>query len=56
MANKEMTIILCEGESEIAYIQELNRYLRENECDFIFIPKLIGSGFFTDVHKKHKEE
>lgn len=56
MANKEMTIILCEGESEVAYIQVLNRYLRENEYNFKFIPRLIGSGFFTDVHKKHKEE
>lgn len=56
MTNNEMTIILCEGESEVAYIQVLNRYLRENEYNFKFIPRLIGSGFFTDVHKKHKEE
>ena len=56
MANNEMIILLCEGESECAYIQELNRYLRENEYNFKFIPKLIGSGFYTEVHKKHKEE
>lgn len=56
MANNEMTILLCEGESEYAYIQELNRYLRENEFNFKFIPKVIGSGFYTEVQKKHKEE
>ena len=50
-----MIILLCEGESEYAYIQELNRYLRENECNFKFIPKVIGSGFYSEVQKKHKE-
>lgn len=55
MANNAMIILLCEGESEYAYIQELNRYLRENECNFKFIPKVIGSGFYSEVQKKHKE-
>jgi len=56
MVNNEIIILLCEGESECAYIQVLNRYLRENEYNFKFIPKLIGSGFYTDVHKKLQEE
>lgn len=56
MANNKTIILLCEGASEVAYIQELNRYLRENECDFRFAPKLIGSGFYSDVCRKHKEE
>lgn len=56
MVNNEIIILLCEGESECAYIQVLNRYLRENEYNFKFIPKLIGSGFYTEVHKKHQEE
>lgn len=56
MANNKTIILLCEGASEVAYIQELNRYLRENECDFVFIPKQVGSGFYTDVYKKFKEE
>lgn len=55
MANNEMIILLCEGPSEYAYIQELNRYLRENEYNFKFIPKPVGTGFYTEVQKKHKE-
>lgn len=55
MANNEMIILLCEGPFEYAYIQELNRYLRENDYNFKFIPKPIGTGFYTEVQKKHKE-
>lgn len=55
MTNNEMIILLCEGPSEYAYIQELNRYLRENEYNFKFIPKPIGTGFYSEVQKKRKE-
>lgn len=50
-----MIILLCEGDSEYAYIQELNRYLRENEYSFKFFPKPVGTGFYTEVKKKYKE-
>lgn len=56
MTNNKITMVLCEGESEVAYIQELNRYLRENEYNLVFIPKLIGSGFYSEVYSKFKNE
>ncbi|MCF0224647.1 MAG: hypothetical protein HUK20_10285 [Fibrobacter sp.] len=56
MANNKVTIALCEGESEFAYIQELNRFLRENENGFVFVPRLIGSGHYSDIYAKYKEQ
>lgn len=49
-------IILCEGDSENAYIQELNRFLRDKEdYNFTFVTKVIGSGFYSIVLKKYNE-
>lgn len=58
MANNRMITILCEGDSEYAYIQELNRYLQENECKLRFTPRRppIGTGFFSNVAARLKEE
>lgn len=56
MQNKRTIIIFCEGESEYAYIQELNRFLRENEYGFAFVPKVIGTGVYSEVLAKYKEE
>ena len=51
-------IILCEGESELAYIQELNRLLVKNNTSYgrAFIPKCIGSGYFNLVKKAYIAE
>lgn len=58
MANNRMTIILCEGESEYAYIQELNRFLRENEYNLVFFPVYppIGTGFYSNINERFKEQ
>ena len=56
MQNKRTIIIFCEGESEYAYIHELNRFLRENEYGFAFVPKVIGTGVYSEVLAKYKEE
>ena len=48
-------IIVCEGPSERAYIQELNRYLEEEEIPLNFIPRPSNGGLYTLVQKKYRE-
>ena len=57
--NDKPEIILCEGRSEIAYIQELGRLLyRSNSVSYTaaFFPCLIGGGDFNTVNKCFKAE
>ena len=49
-------IILCEGSSEYAYIQILNRILLENNINISFVAKKIGTGHFIDVVKVYKKQ
>lgn len=49
-------IILCEGNSEYAYIQILNRILLENNINISFAAKEIGTGHFSDVEKAYKKQ
>lgn len=49
-------IILCEGSSEYAYIQILNRILKDNNMNISFAAKVIGSGHFSDVEKAYKKQ
>lgn len=48
-------IILCEGSSERAYIQLINRFFKENEININFVAKEIGTGHFYQVEKAYKE-
>ncbi|NCC12395.1 MAG: hypothetical protein EOM32_03370 [Spirochaetia bacterium] len=48
-------IIVCEGASEKAYIQELNRYLEEEDIPLHFIPRPSNGGQYSFVVKKYKE-
>ncbi len=48
-------IIVCEGASEKAYIQELNRYLEEEDIPLHFIPRPSNGGQFSPVVKKYRE-
>jgi hypothetical protein len=48
-------IIVCEGASEKAYIQELNRYLEEEEIPLNFIPRPSNGGQYGPVVQKFKE-
>jgi hypothetical protein len=48
-------IIVCEGASEKAYIQELNRYLEEEDIPLHFIPRPSNGGQFASVVKKFRE-
>ena len=51
-------IVICEGKSENKYLQELNRFLRETTVDnsIVFIPKEVGTGHYTEVIKKYRNE
>jgi len=48
-------IVVCEGASERAYIQELNRYLEEEEIPLNVIPRPSNGGLYTLVVKKYRE-
>lgn len=48
-------IIVCEGTSEKAYIQELNRYFEEEEIPLHFIPRPSNGGQYNPVVQKYKE-
>ncbi len=48
-------IIVCEGASEKAYIQELNRYLEEEDIPLHFIPRPSNGGQYSPVVQKYKE-
>ncbi|MCA6072240.1 MAG: RloB family protein [Endomicrobium sp.] len=49
-------IIICEGKSEVAYIQELNKYFREKNISINLVSKPVGGGHYADVVRKYKEE
>ena len=49
-------IILCEGSSEKAYIQLINRLLTKNNIKITFAVKEIGTGHFSDVEKAYKKQ
>lgn len=53
---KKIYIIICEGNSEFAYIQKLNRFLAEKQYHFTFVPKRAQTGHFTEVEKKYRKE
>lgn len=48
-------IIVCEGPSEKAYIQELNRYLEQEDIPLHFIPWPSNGGQYAPVVKKYRE-
>lgn len=51
---KKVYLIVCEGSSEKAYIQELNKFLNKNEYNFTLIPHVIGSGHCKIATEKYK--
>lgn len=52
---KDTFIIVCEGNSENAYIQELNRFLDTNDYPFTFVSKPIRNGHYKPTTLKYKE-
>ncbi|MBQ8784523.1 MAG: hypothetical protein IJZ59_00580 [Alphaproteobacteria bacterium] len=52
---KNVYIIICEGPSEKAYLQELNRYLEDNDYPVTIVPKTINNGHFKPAQIKFNE-
>jgi hypothetical protein len=49
-------VIVCEGFSEVAYIQQLNRLLRELNVSINLCPKKVGTGEYKSVMARYKIE
>ncbi|MDT4763191.1 hypothetical protein [Sphaerochaeta sp. PS] len=47
-------MIICEGTSEAVYLQELNRFLREEEIPLVYIPISSNGGQYSKVVKTYK--
>lgn len=52
---KKIILVVCEGSSEEAYIQELNRYLEENDIGFSFTARPVNTGEYSAVIRKYKQ-
>ena len=53
---KRPYIIICEGNSEYAYIQKLNRFLVEHNYDFTLSARIVGTGHYKEVQRKYRKE
>ena len=51
MEIKKPYLIICEGDSEFAYIQELNRFLNEQGLPIVFIAHNAGGGGFKNLRQ-----
>ncbi len=52
---QEVHIIICEGSSEVAYLQELNKLLREKEIPLVYIHKSCDGGQYSKVVRAYKK-
>ncbi len=50
---KKIIIVIAEGQSEIAYLNELNRYFREEEINTVFYPVKAVNGQYREVRKAY---
>jgi hypothetical protein len=49
-------VIICESDSEVVYIQELNKYFRDQGITITLVPRPVSMGCFGKVIKKYKYE
>ena len=52
---KNVIIVIAEGQSEIAYLSELNRFLREEEIGWVFYPVKAVNGQYREVRKTYNQ-
>lgn len=48
----KIIFVICEGKSEISYLQELNKEFNEEDIPVSFIAKHAGNGCFSRLKKK----
>lgn len=51
MEAKKTYLIICEGASEYAYVQELNRYLNARGSQIVFVARNAGGGGFKSLRQ-----
>ncbi len=51
MEAKKPYLIICEGDSEFAYVQELNRFLNEKGLPIVFMARNAGGGGFKNLRQ-----
>lgn len=51
----ETVVVICEGASENVYLQELNRFFRENRIPLVFAVKVIGSGVYKAALNRYRD-
>jgi hypothetical protein len=51
MEAKKPYLLICEGDSEFAYVQELNRFLAKRGVPVVFLPHNAGGGGFGTVRR-----
>ncbi len=56
IAQKKIIIVICEGKSEMAYLQELNRLFREENISLAFKVVTSNGGNFSRIIAKYREE
>ena len=55
MRERNIIIVIAEGQSEIAYLNELNRFLREEEIGWVFYPVKAVNGQYREIRKTYRE-
>jgi len=53
---KKIIVVICEGKSEMAYLQELNRLFREENIALAFKVVTSNGGNFSRIIAKYREE
>ncbi len=52
---KRVIIVIAEGKSEVVYLNELNRFFREEEVDCVFYPVKAVNGQYREVRRTYNE-
>lgn len=52
---KNVIIVIAEGKSEVVYLNELNRFFREEEIDCVFYPVKAVNGQYREVRRTYNE-
>lgn len=50
---KKIIYVICEGESEMAYLSEFNRFLREEGIAYVFYTIKATNGMYNEVKKTY---
>ncbi len=53
MKIKKTITVICEGQSEIAYINSLNRFFREEEIDWVLNPVKAVNGQYREIRRTY---